>query len=216
MPISVNPQPVPSQPSTGGPTAASTSPLAPSANFKRSPLVRQTLVDQKNDTQAGSAAYGIVHAGNAKLDKYVFNYETGLCKQANLVTPPANGVLDLTVCMNVSGHSGQADQFANDPNQTFNIQVTFPDGTRQTLSNIPRPQATGAVYSMAKDISFPVTQKGTYTIDTWPTGSGGPGGYIEGREYKLHVGAENFYKPVIPTPQEEAQSHVSRRPFREQ
>lgn len=75
---------------------------------------------------------------------------------------------------------------------TYNIRVTLPDGQKLEMRNIPRNKTDQAEYSTKIPIEFPA-QKGTTIIEAWPTGSAEVAGYVEARQYKMHVGKESFY-----------------------
>lgn len=160
---------------------------------RRSPLVRAAARELESDSRRGVAAQAIMVPNNAKMDRWSFAYHTNRAKEANLTSTPPGGVLNVTVLVSVSGHTGEVETFAADPNQTFEVFVTDPNGNTQTYT-IKRDSPKGKQYVAMIDLNIPVTQEGTYIISGAPSGSGGPGGYIEGREYRLHVGQKNFFK----------------------
>lgn len=177
-----------------------TGPLAPRP-FKRNPDAAKVLASMAQSSKDGFASSTRILAANAKIDAYSFNYHTGSPKQANLVKPPKDGVLELTVIMNVSGHDkadpGAKDRYAE--TNRYCIRVTYPDGSSQEMRGIDRLNKNGREYATAQDICIDVKKPGTYAIEGWPEGSAGVGGYVEGRRYLLHVGAANFYKPDFNT-----------------
>lgn len=75
---------------------------------------------------------------------------------------------------------------------TYNVRVTLPDGQKLELRNVPRNKTDQAEYSTKIPIEFPA-MKGTTIVEAWPTGSAEVAGYVEARQYKMHIGAENFY-----------------------
>ncbi|MDP2344123.1 MAG: hypothetical protein Q8O67_24410 [Deltaproteobacteria bacterium] len=75
---------------------------------------------------------------------------------------------------------------------SYNVRVTLPDGQRLEMSNVPRGKVDQAEYSTKIPIEFPA-MKGNTIIEAWPSGSAGVAGYTEARQYKAHIGAENFY-----------------------
>ncbi len=177
-------------PSTVAPLRPNTS--AAPAGFTRDPNIRAWARELEQDCRRGVAAMCVIEAGNAKLEKWAFAYHTNLAKEANLLSAPPGGKLNLTALVNVSGHTGQVETYAKDPKQTFNVSVTGPDGKTQSMK-VNRTKPTGAEYVVAVDMQIDVSKPGTYVISGWPEGSGGAGGYVEGRQYKLHVGKQNFF-----------------------
>jgi hypothetical protein len=167
------------------------------AQIQRSPWVAPVLDLIAIDAKRGVAARTFAFADNAKVDSWLFAYHTGKAKEMNLVTPPPDGQkLQLTLANHVSGHSGQADQFAR-TNEAWTININGPTG-QQTIHTTTGGSAANPVYSFAKDVEIDVSKPGNYTISAAPDLSAGVGGYIEGRLYNLHVGQENFFKPTEP------------------
>jgi hypothetical protein len=169
------------------------------APIQRNPWVAPVLDLLANDAKRGVAARQFAFADNAKMDTWLFAYHTNKPKEANLTQPPPAGQkLQLTLAMHVSGHTGQATQFASS-NEQWIITVNGPTGS-QTIPVSTGGTPANPVYSFAKDIQIDVSKPGNYTIDAAPNGSGGVFGYVEGRRYNLHVGQENFFKPTDPPP----------------
>jgi hypothetical protein len=75
---------------------------------------------------------------------------------------------------------------------TYNVRVTLPDGQRLELRNVERNKPGTAEYSTKIPIEFPA-MKGTTIIEAWPTGSAEVAGYVEARQYRMHIGKEHFY-----------------------
>lgn len=173
-------------------------PLAP-RQFSRPAIVNRTLKEMASKSKRGVASYVMMHSANAKLDKFHFNYKTHLCKQANVVKPPPKNedgkrMLDLTVCMNVSGHAGDGKVHDFAETNKYNIRVTFPNGDVKTMRNIDRLNSDGREYASAQDISFEL-MKGKTVIEAWPQGSAGVAGYVEGRRYELNYGDKHEFDP---------------------
>jgi hypothetical protein len=189
MPVAAPTSPVVSPISTTG--------VAAVAPIQRSPWVAPVLDLLAADAKKGVAARQFAFADNAKMDTWLYAYHTNKAKEANLTQPPPAGQkLQLTIAMHVSGHTNQADQFArqNDP---WTIQINGPTGSQNITVNT-NGSPSNPVYSFAQDVQIDVSKPGNYTIDAFPNGSGGVFGYVEGRRYNLHVGAENFFKPEQP------------------
>lgn len=178
------------QPSNVG---AAAGPLAP-RRFTRNPLVEPHRAHLASNSQNGGASESVIHAANATLKKWAFNYHTGQCKKASVEVPPsldASGkrIIDLTVLCNVSGHVGAENAARFAQSNKYVIKVTQPDGQALWMRGIDRKQPVE--YCTAQDISFEL-MKGTTVIEAWPEGSAGVGGYVEGRRYELHFGDTPF------------------------
>ncbi len=96
--------------------------------------------------------------------------------------------LDLTICLNVSGHDFKDSKDTPLPDakqriearakdNRYVIQVTRPNGTVERMTGI---EAKGAL-TTAQDISLRGMKPGTTVVEAWPEGSAGVGGYVEGR-----------------------------------
>jgi hypothetical protein len=169
--------------------------LVPAQPFRRSMRVSESLRELTQKAKSGTAAQAEIHAANANLEKFNFNYHTGKSREANLLSAPPGNKLHLTVTVSVSGHTQEAMKFAKDPNQRFLVEVKPPNGPAVTMT-VAKADTQDAVYAVAQDIEIDVSQKGTYLVSAWPEGSARVGGYVEGRQYRLHVGQENFYNPA--------------------
>jgi len=148
----------------------------------------------EKESKSGLAGVAVILAGNAELERWDFSYGSGLAKKANVKKPPPpNGegrrILDLTVVMSVSGHTGQADAFAK--SNTYTIKVTRPDGGIHWMRNIPRKSAIE--YATVQNVSFPLDE-GVTVLEAWADGSAGAGGYLEGRRYEIHF-QKQPYRP---------------------
>ncbi len=75
---------------------------------------------------------------------------------------------------------------------TYNVRIRLPDGQKLELRNVARNKPDQAEFATSIPIEFPA-MKGTTIIEAWPTGSAEVAGYVEARQYKMHVGEEHFY-----------------------
>ena len=134
-----------------------------------------------------------VGVANAKGSPKFYGYGTHKPMTMSLTKPLPEGRLDLTVCLNVSGHDfkgtdgllipgAEALLQARAKNNKYIIQVTHPDGRVETMKGI---EAKGAL-STAQDISVKDLQRGKTIVEAWPEGSAGVGGYIEGRRLEIN------------------------------
>jgi len=156
----------------------SASPLAPRSNHlcDEAKWIKSQLAD---DAKSGVASMTILVAKNAVMEVESFDYGTRKPQKATVIDAPDDGILDLTVLMSVSGHTGDADKYAK--LNEYIIEVIHPEGTRERLDGV---KANGE-YCTAQNISFELGL-GVTTIQAWPKGSAGPGGYVEGRVIKVH------------------------------
>lgn len=97
---------------------------------------------------------------------------------------------DVRAAADVDGDAVLKRQFAME--NTYNVRVTLPDGQRLELRNVERNKPGTAEYSTKIPIEFPA-MKGTTIIEAWPTGSAEVAGYVEARQYRMHIGKEHFY-----------------------
>lgn len=160
------------------------------------PLVRNSEVDDVRETIASRARMGhassthFLPGNDLKFESWNFSYETGKARRMNILEAPADGMVRGTIVVNVSGHSGEAAAFAT--SNTYTVEITLPDGTQLTRTAIPRnvvadPTKPGDTpeYATVIDIEYPY-QSGITKVGASPDGSGGAGGYIEGRLYYVH------------------------------
>lgn len=160
------------------------------------PLVRNSEVDGVQANYAsmsrrGYAAQAQFLPGNdLKFESWSHAYKTGVPRHMNVLEAPRDGMIRGTLVVNVSGHSGEAHAFAK--SNTYSVRIELPDGTVLERSGIPRnvvgkpglPNDTPE-YATTIDIEYPY-RKGVTSVSAWPDGSGGTGGYIEGRLYLVH------------------------------
>jgi hypothetical protein len=133
-----------------------------------------------------------VGVANAKGAPKFYGYGTHKPMTMNINKALPDDRLDLTVCLNVSGHDFKDanDKPLPDAKQRLEarakdnkyvIQVTRPDGTVEKMTGIA---ANGAL-STAQDISLRGMKPGKTIVEAWPEGSAGVGGYIEGRRLEI-------------------------------
>lgn len=164
--------------------------LSPSGRIARQPIAAQLareLGERARNGEASSAVF--LPSPGINYDAYAFDYHTGMSKQMNLLSAPADGKMRGTIVINVSGHSGEADKFAK--TNTYTVQVTLPDGKTLNMRGIPRNDPSKTEYATLIDIEFPY-MKGVTKLVAWPDGSAGGGGYIEGRRYEIHSPEQPF------------------------
>ncbi len=177
-------------PKQASPTAPANSPLKPGfergqAKFKGQ--VQAAMDESQGLAEGFKACLMEVGVANAKGAPRFYGYGTHKPMTMSLTKPLPDGRLDLTVCLNVSGHDlkdlpnkQQALQDRANDNR-YVIQVTHPDGTVDKMTGI---EARGAL-STAQDISIKNLKAGTTIVEAWPEHSAGVGGYIEGRRLEI-------------------------------
>lgn len=207
----------------GAGTAAAVTSLTPSSPIARNASVTATLNEMAQQAKDGGASSTKLRfAKDVKAEGFEFNYHTGLAKQVNILKAPADKILRATVCINVSGHDqtpGATDRFA--ATNTYNVRVRLPDGRELMLTNVPRNKPDSKEYATAIDIQFPY-MAGETIVQAWPTGSAGVGGYVEGREYRIHC-EEGLYDAkqalkdaqTADAPHAADANYMSRRPFQD-
>ena len=88
--------------------------------FTRPPAVATQVAEQQRESERGVAAQAIVvpskkgilepaAGGHLTTEGSIawYDYHTGKPQRAKVVTPPKDGILDLTVCLSLSGHVGR-------------------------------------------------------------------------------------------------------------
>lgn len=91
-----------------------------------------------------------------------------------------DGHLSLTALLPVSGHVGFAEAQRYAQSNVYNIKITHPDGSVETLARV---KATGFVTEAPIDLKL---KPGKTIIQAWADGSAGVGGYRAGREIELN------------------------------
>ncbi len=171
------------QPATPRPTVVGAQTLSP-RQFQRAPHVAALAAEYRQDTLRGVAGQAtIVPASRGILSAIEeFSYGTHKPKEARVLKAPADGTLDLTVVMSASGHTGQAQLYAQ--SNTYTVEVRFPNGSVSRMSGVRNTPKGQAEYVTLQDLSFPLI-RGVTRVSAWPDGSAGAGGYIEGRT--IHI-----------------------------
>lgn len=173
------------------PSSPSASPLAPKFDRKTAPFKAQIRAAQKASEDLGKGFYACameVGFANVRGRPTFHGYGTHKPMSATMGLP-TGGRLDLTVCLNVSGHDLEDRPNAREAllqrakDNRYVIQVTHPDGRKERMTGI---EAKGAL-STAQDISIQGVKPGKLVIEAWPEQSAGVGGYVEGRRLEIDV-----------------------------
>ncbi len=192
MPIGVTNNRVASSPLPSTAATAALGALAPTKAFTENRAVGTHLREMgRRSRDGGAASVMLLPENSAKYKSYAFSYHTGKVKQMNL-QPPADGMFRGTVVVNVSGHDGADKAKAYAESNTYNVRVTLPDGKVIQALNIPRTEPGKAEYSTKIPIEFPA-MPGKTIVESWPTGSAGVHGYIEGRRYSVNIGDQHQF-----------------------
>lgn len=179
----------------GSPTSPENSPLKPAFERSQAKFKGQieSAMEESRDLAAGfKACLMEVGCANVKGAPTFYGYGTHKPMTMTINKAVPEGRLDLTVCMNVSGHDfkdanknllpgAQQMMEARAKDNKYVIQVTHPDGTIQKMTGI---EAKGAT-STAQDISIHGLKPGKTVVEAWPEGSAGVGGYVEGRRLEI-------------------------------
>ena len=170
------------QPSTAN---SGSSPLAPKFDRNNSPnysQIQKAINDGRWLGQNFKAMAGSYAFSNVRARPSFHGYGSHMPKDVTLRTALPNNRLDMTVVLNVSGHDFKTlpnrQDLLNDraADNSYNIRVTHPSGKVETMSDI---DAKGELFTV-QDISIDMTP-GTTVIESWPNGSAGVAGYVEGR-----------------------------------
>lgn len=185
------------RPSFGGVTLSST-PLTPARPFAHHPGLAALVQRMARESQDGAACELVaLPSPDMQATTHYWDYarHTGIPKQMNVQVAPPDGILKLSLCINVSGHNGRAlcDQWA--ASNRYNVRVTLPaDPSRpgdrpvvMELRDLPRNQPGQAEYASTYDVAIPTDRWrfGPIIVEAWPSGTS-PSGYSEGRTYFLH------------------------------
>lgn len=176
------------------PTSPANSPLKPAFDRSGSKFPRQVqaaIAESQSLAEGYKACLMEVGVANAKGAPTFYGYGTHKPMTMNLTKALPGERLDLTVCLNVSGHDFKGADGKHLPdiqqrveerakNNRYVIQVTHPDGKVDKMTGI---EAKGAI-STAQDISINM-KPGKTIVEAWPEGSAGVGGYVEGRRLEI-------------------------------
>lgn len=172
------------------PAATAKGPLAPAHDRSTAKFKGQveTAIEESKDLAAGfKACLMEVGVANMKGAPRFYGYGTHKPMTMSLNKEIPDGRLDLTVCLNVSGHdlkelpNKQEALEKRAKDNRYVIQVTHPDGKVERMTGI---EAKGAL-STAQDISIQNMKKGLTVVEAWPEHSAGVGGYVEGRRLEI-------------------------------
>jgi hypothetical protein len=136
--------------------------------------------DMETAIKSGSTPHVTVVNVNGKVTRdRQFGYGTHKAGILDVTGLGASGKLRVVMLLPVSGHvSGQAATYAK--TNRYNITLSDDQGTQ--LFAAPKVASTGYVTPHELDLKL---RPGKNILDFWPDGSGGAGGYIEGRRYEI-------------------------------
>lgn len=165
-------------------------PTALSGPIARHGKVEKVLKEAEADARRGVAStVTFLPSKGTKFKSWYFGYKTGEARRMNILEQPEGGIVRGTIVINPSGHTGQAESFAR--SNTYTVEITLPDGQKLVREGILRnvvvqglPPST-AEYATAIDVEYPY-RRGVTQLSASPDGSGGAGGYVEGRLYLIH------------------------------
>jgi hypothetical protein len=168
-----------------------TGPLKPQFDRKAAMNLKGIKAEAKESLANGKGFFASMiqmAAANVRAKAIFYGYETGKPMTMAIHKKLPEGRLDLSVFMNVSGHdfSGtkaekQAALLARAQDNSYNIKVTRPDGTVESMSGI---LARGAL-ATGQDVSITNMTPGKYILEGWPDHSAAVGGYMEGRRVEI-------------------------------
>lgn len=75
---------------------------------------------------------------------------------------------------------------------TYNVRIRTPDGKTTEMLNLPRNEPLKIEFATHIPVEIPDGTSGEVILEAWPTGSAAVGGYVEARQYKIHVGKDLF------------------------
>ena len=187
-----------------GSQGLSTTSLLPARPFAHDPALPALLQRMAKESIDGAACELVaLPSPDMKASTHYYDYarHTGVPKQMNVDVAPPDGLLKLTLCINVSGHNGPAlrDRWA--ASNRYNVRVTLPaDPSRPSdrpvvleLTDLPRNQPAQREYATSFDIAVPTDRWrfGPIVVEAWPSGTS-PAGYSEGRTYLIHPPGRHF------------------------
>lgn len=71
---------------------------------------------------------------------------------------------------------------------TYQVALRLPDGRTLEYKDVPRNQPGRIEWATRINVEIPANVRGEVTLECWPTGSMKAGGYVEQRQYKIHLG----------------------------
>lgn len=159
-------------------------PHAHAERARQSPTAREAMKayggDMESAIRSGSTPHVTVVNVNGRVTRdRQFNYGTHKAGVMDVTGLGKGGKLRVVMLLPVSGHvTGQAETYA----KTNRYNITLSDEHEQQFFASPKVASTGYVTPHELVLTL---RPGKNLLDFWPDGSGGPGGYIEGRRYEI-------------------------------
>jgi hypothetical protein len=75
---------------------------------------------------------------------------------------------------------------------TYHVALRLPDGRTLEWKDVPRNQPGRIEWATRIPVEIPANVRGEVTLACWPTGSMKAGGYVEQRQYRIHLGDDLF------------------------
>jgi hypothetical protein len=75
---------------------------------------------------------------------------------------------------------------------TYQVTLRLPDGRTLERKDVPRNQPGRIEWATSIPVEIPANVRGEVTLECWPTGSMKAGGYVEQRQYRIHLGDDLF------------------------
>jgi hypothetical protein len=75
---------------------------------------------------------------------------------------------------------------------TYQVALRLPDGRTLDMKDVPRNQPGRIEWATRIPVEIPANVRGEVTLECWPTGSMKAGGYVEQRQYRIHLGSDLF------------------------
>jgi hypothetical protein len=75
---------------------------------------------------------------------------------------------------------------------TYQVSLRLPDGRTVEWKDVPRNQPGRIEWATRIDIEIPASLRGECVLECWPSGSMKAGGYVEQRQYRIHLGDDLF------------------------
>jgi hypothetical protein len=75
---------------------------------------------------------------------------------------------------------------------TYHVTARLPDGRTLEWKDVPRNDPQRIEWATRIPVEIPAQVRGEVTLECWPTGSMKAGGYVEQRQYRIHLGDDLF------------------------
>lgn len=75
---------------------------------------------------------------------------------------------------------------------TYQVALRLPDGRTVEWKDVPRNQPGRVEWATKIPIEIPANVRGEVTLECWPSGSMKADGYVEQRQYRIHLGDDLF------------------------